>query len=287
VYDEAALEVCSARPALSILTWNIFMMPPWIHESPRNGPRAAAIGAALLEQDFDILCLQKAFDGNAREILAGALGARYPHRYGPANDGCSLKISSGVWVLSRHPLTEAREIQFDACSNVECFSRKGALSLRGVCAGGPFQLIATHLQGEEGARFTPEHQHVRDLQMVQLRDTLMGSLPVILCGDLGTPRFSDDGRGETDSYRQMLATFQASNGDEPRITLDDARTSNDLATGNTGRRNELDYILLRPGGRRASAARTRHVFRRAGWDAPPSARQDLSYRYAVGAVVSF
>src|ERR1051325_9171199 len=97
--DPVKFDACRIRGnrSFTILTWNVFMMPPWIHESPRNGPRAAAIAAALLERDFDILCLQKVFDGDARQILEGGLAAKYPYRFGPANDSCSLKINSGVW----------------------------------------------------------------------------------------------------------------------------------------------------------------------------------------------
>src|SRR5580765_8244645 len=59
--------------SFTILTWNVWMMPQWTGASPRNEPRAAAIAAALLEEDFDILCLQKVFDADARYILERSL----------------------------------------------------------------------------------------------------------------------------------------------------------------------------------------------------------------------
>ena len=167
-------------------------MPTWLGESPRNEPRAAALGAALLEHDFDVLCLQKAFDASARDVLQGVLGDRYPHRYGPANDSCSLKINSGVWILSRHPMTDYQELQFDECAGVECLSRKGAILVSGTCGTCPFRLIATHLQGEEGPRFTVGHQRIRDAQIAEIRDRLIlphlqASVPILVCGDFGTP----------------------------------------------------------------------------------------------------
>jgi hypothetical protein len=45
------------------------MMPWFTFQSPRNKDRAAAIAAELLKLDFDILCLEKAFDGGARDVL--------------------------------------------------------------------------------------------------------------------------------------------------------------------------------------------------------------------------
>src|SRR6185295_14569844 len=133
--DPRRFDACPTHRGLTVLTWNVFLMPKWIRESPCNDARARAIAAALLqpELDFDILCLQKVFDSAARKILEKALAERYPHRFGPANDSCSLKLNSGVWLLSRTPLTDYQEIQFSDCSSWECFSRKGAMLVSGTC----------------------------------------------------------------------------------------------------------------------------------------------------------
>jgi endonuclease/exonuclease/phosphatase family metal-dependent hydrolase len=290
--DPVRFDACRAGGpnTFRILTWNVFLMPECIDESPRNVPRAGAIAAALLEHDFDIVCLEKVFDAAAREVLEATLGPVYPHRFGPANDDPSLKINSGVLVLSRYPLTDYQTIQFDDCASFECFSRKGAILLSGSCAGTPFRLIATHLQGEEGTGFTASHQRVRDAQMAQIRDQLIlphleSSIPFLVCGDLGTPRFTDDGLQETASYAKMLRTFQAENGPEPRFTFSDSLLDNDMATDDTHRKNELDYILLAANGRPVTVQRELCVLRRVGWDVSPSVRADLSYRYAVGATV--
>ncbi len=281
-----------ARKSLRLLTWNVFMMPQWIRESPRNEPRAAAIAAALLEEDFDILCLEKVFDAGAQRALERALQAGYPHRYGPANGGGGVKLNSGVWVLSRQPLTDFCEMEFDDCSGIECLSRKGAVLLSGRCGPVPFRLVVTHLQGEEGARFTPKNERVRHRQMLAIRDELLApsrepGVPVLVCGDLGTPRFTEDGAGETACYREMLATLDAENGAPARITLDESPGGSELVSGGSGRKNELDYVLLQPNGARVTVDRTRRIFRRGGWDDRAPQRTDLSYRYAVEATVSF
>jgi endonuclease/exonuclease/phosphatase family metal-dependent hydrolase len=269
------------------------MMPEWISESPRNVPRAAAIAATLLDPalDFDILCLQKVFDTAARDVLEAELDARYPYRYGPANNSWSPKLNSGVWLLSRYPLTDYQEIEFGECDSWECFSRKGALLVSGTCGATPFRLITTHLQGEEGPTYTDKNQAIRDQQMREIRDRLITphlepNVPFIICGDFGTPRMADACGLETESYREMLATLGAENGGGLRITLDDSRLDNQLATSNTGRSNELDYIFLRTNGFDLTAERTRHIFKRDGWDTQYH-RTDLSYRYAVSAKLIF
>lgn len=287
----ARFNACPTQRSFSLLTWNIFMMPAWVSESPRNRPRAAAIAATLLEHDFDILCLQKVFDSGAKDILEAALAARYPYRHGPANAATVFKLSSGVWLLSRYPLTDYQEIQFDRCSSWECFSRKGALLVSGTCGATPFRLITTHLQGEEGPAFTPKNQAIRDQQLSEIRDQLITphlerNVPFIVCGDFGTPRMADACGVETESYREMLATLGVENGADLRITLDDSRLDNQLARDNTGRRNELDYVFLRRNECDVTVERTRHIFRRQGWD-PQYQRSDLSYRYGVSAKLTF
>jgi endonuclease/exonuclease/phosphatase family metal-dependent hydrolase len=197
-----------------------------------------------------------------------------------------------VWVLSRHPLTDYQTIEFGECDSWECFARKGALLLSGTCGATPFRLVASHLQGEEGESFTAENQAIRDRQMLEIRDRLLTphlepKVPFIVCGDLNTPRLYDSCHAaETPSYRKMLATFGVENGADVRITLAASKQENQLAMDDSGRHNELDYILLRSNGFEISAERTRHVFKRPGWD-PKDQRTDLSYRYAVSAKLTF
>jgi endonuclease/exonuclease/phosphatase family metal-dependent hydrolase len=270
----------SAR--LKVLTWNIWMMPRLTFQSPENCKRAAAIAVEVLKQDFDILCFEKAFDAAARHVLWNALRARYPNQYGPANNGPSLKVNSGVWILSRTPLTELGETQFRDCAGIECFSRKGAIMLHGDFRGHPFQIVATHLQGESGNQYTTAHQQIRDRQMAQIRDDLLArhpepGVPLILAGDFDTPR-------QSDGFQFMLETFGQPESQSVGVTFDDDCSHNDLAMSGKGRHDELDYILVRPNGAAVASIWARTIFRHAGWD---RRRQDLSYRYGVAASIEF
>jgi endonuclease/exonuclease/phosphatase family metal-dependent hydrolase len=273
-------------PSLTILTWNIWMMPSWTGTSPKNDQRASAVADQLAAQDIvDILVLVKAFDGSAREVIAKKLGARFPYRYGPLNDaGSPLKINGGVWVLSRSPLRFIRQIQFRDSGLVEGFSRKGAALFRGEVDGRAFQLIGTHLQGEEGPR--EQNQPIRDRQIAQIaRELIAGSadlaLPLFICGDLNTQRRDrTDPFVESPSYTSMIATFEAENSEEFLVTLDDRRVHNDLADYDTGRVAELDYVLVRRAGHAITGSWRDLILRQQGWDGP-NGRRDLSYRYAV------
>jgi endonuclease/exonuclease/phosphatase family metal-dependent hydrolase len=281
---------------LKILTWNIWMMPGFTFQSPQNRRRAAAIADELLKQDFDIICFEKAFDSHARDVLLKAMGKEYK-AYGPANDTPSLKINSGVWIFSRVPLTKLGETQFRDCAGFECASRKGAILLDGIFQGRKFQLVATHLQGESGDQYTASHQLIRDKQMTQIRDDLLArhpepGVPLIIAGDFDTPRFEPGTQPtagvtqpESDGYRFMIRTFGDPESRSVGVTFDDNCSDNDLAMSGKGRRDELDYILVRPDGVNLAPAWTRMIFRHPDWDGHN--RQDLSYRYGVAASIEF
>jgi endonuclease/exonuclease/phosphatase family metal-dependent hydrolase len=268
------------------------MMPAFSMVSPKNTLRARAIGAELLKHDAHILCLEKAFDGGAREVLRGILGARYPHRYGPVNkSGGLFKTNGGVWILSQLPLRDYHEIEFSDNDGVESFSRKGAMILTGSLGGSRFQVVGTHLQGDDGPFFDPDKQEVRDKQLHQLSCQLLArfatpTLPLFVCGDFCTPKYDPNRPAKLSAaYGRMLETLRVADGPGDRITLDDRRAYNDIADDNRGRQAELDYILVRSNGHAMRGTWERKVFRHDNWDG--AGHRDLSYRYAVTAAVTF
>ena len=306
-WEGARITVPAAPPAagveagpsvLRILSWNVWLMPPWTLTSPGNSDRAAAIAAALKPLDLDILCLQKMFDRDARAVLMDALIERYPYQYGPANVDCSFNLTSGVVVLSRIPLSGYRETTFKRAAGIERFSNKGAMLLAGRIGAHPFQLVSTHLQGDDVPAFVPEKQVIRNEQMAQINDELIKpyadpSMPLFLCGDLNTPRYGDPTRRdprhlvEGPDYRRMLALFGAENGPAYRITMDDARAHNDIAPDNQGRTEEFDYVLVRKGGADITGVWERLILRHPGWAGGGDRRQDLSYHWATKATFTF
>lgn len=268
---------------LKILTWNIWMMPSWLHLSPNNDARARAIAEELSKLDFDIIVFEKAFDGSARQILRDGL-KKYPHAYGPLNDH-PIKLNGGVYVLSRLPLTFVHEIEYrDYVLIPEGLSRKGAMLLSGYTDDGkPFEIIGTHLQGESGAG--NEHQAVRDKQIAQLASELVSKsdpkIPLFICGDFNTQRRDPSNPAvESPSYLRILQLFHAVNGHADRVTLDDS-SDNDLAEYNKGRKAELDYILVRPGEKALQGIWEVVHITHPGWEGPNGHKRDLSYRFGV------
>jgi hypothetical protein len=199
-------------------------------------------------------------------------------------------------VFSRFPLEVEGEIEFQDSNFIESFARKGAALLKGTFRGHPFRILAAHLQGEDDPRYTNANDNIRKDQLRQIRTELAYSkdgkpyfgescVPVFFCGDFGTARQSEaDPRAESEKFAYMTGIFGADDDGMNRITLDDNRWRNELANDDTGRTDQLDYILLRANGVNLDCAWTHVVLRSGQWDGTDG-RQDLSYRYAICATI--
>jgi endonuclease/exonuclease/phosphatase family metal-dependent hydrolase len=231
----------AARDTFRVLSWNIYMLPPLVKWTGKR-QRARAIADVLCAERYDVLVLQEAFHKGARRILLqNGLAQRYPYRYGPANSGgCSLKTSSGVWILSRHPLSKLGTTQFEAVATWDDkLARKGGLMVACNFRGLPIQILGTHLN----AGGPP---HIRLNQAMQLRDSLLQpharpGVPQLVCGDMNTAR------RDSALYIQLRNVLQARrplHRGPLQYTADSRR--NDLK--DAGQREVIDYIFIREQG---------------------------------------
>lgn len=223
---------------LKILSWNIYMLP-YISLINDNDQRAKIIADKLKDSDYKIIVFQEAFSSKCRKIIAEKLFASYPYQYGPANKNrFPFRTSSGLWVLSKFPLTKKSEIQFSICKGFDTVARKGAVIFEGCYNGSKFQLLATHLQAENS-------HSLRKRQCSEIKEHLLDpyynkDVPQFICGD-----FNID-MDDTHNYRQMLSTLDASNGEisgNTKVTYDEL--NNNLAYNPNGRKRVIDYVLVR------------------------------------------
>jgi len=225
---------------LKILSWNIYMLP-FISLFNSNDQRAKVIADKLNESDYQIIVFQEAFSLKCRHILAKKLLENYPYQYGPANKNrFPFKTNSGLWVVSKIPLTELDEFQFSVCKGFDAVARKGAVLFEGCFNGSRFQLLATHLQAE--------HSHaLRKRQCSEIKERLLDpyfrkDIPQFICGD-----FNID-MDDICNYRQMLQILDAKNGElsgNIKVTYDEL--NNNLAYNANGKRKIIDYVLVRNG----------------------------------------
>lgn len=222
---------------LKILSWNIYMLP-YFSLFNGNGRRAEVIGDQLISSDYQIIVFQEAFSSKCRAILQKKLAEKYPYRYGPANPTqWPHRTNSGLWVLSKVPLTQLGAIRFRLAKGIDMVAHKGAVLFEGKYNGSCFQLLATHLQADN----VPGVRQIQCREIHGLLEThSRPEVPQLLCGDFNVAM--SDGR----SYRQMLQTLDAQNGElsgQLKVTYDEI--NNNLAHKKGGSSEILDYILTR------------------------------------------
>lgn len=227
---------------LKILSWNIYMLPTIV---PKKGKRERAYSIVdnLKKSDFDIIVFQEAFLPAARKIISEGLRTLYPFTYGPANSGgFTIRVNSGVWVISKLPLKILNTTQFKDCTGNDCFARKGAMLLQGVWNGSPFQILGTHLQADG-------FDKIREKQMDQIYNELLAEnkkegVPQIICGDMNTEKEMNE------HYCKMLDCLDAQDGEISGIE----KCSYDGVNNNIARsfgvksKTNYDYILIRNNG---------------------------------------
>ena len=212
-----------ADGTLNLLTYNAglmrvaFLGVTFYQPAAYLEERFAALPEALLASGADIIALQEVFGRTRKETLAAAVRATY--RFAAWWDATSpVRLSSGLMVLSKWPITTARYARFAANPiDEKMFTRKGFLEVVIEPANQPrLRLFDFHMTagGNTAESAAPSTQAIRAKQIGQVLEA--AALPfegtTILLGDLNA------GPGASDkNYRQVLAagyadTFAAANG---------------------------------------------------------------------------
>ncbi len=223
---------------VTILSWNIAMLP--IFDFVHSGKdRATSIGDALQSKDYDIIVFQEAFSSIARRAIYQKLHTLYPYNYGPANANAALKINSGIWILSRIPLSIIREYKFSDCQGFDCISKKGAILLEGQCNDQTFQIIGTHLESDD-SDLSVRMAQLNELYNNIIRPFSNPDIPQIICGDFNTDREL------TEQYLNMLKILNCEDGNlsgDEKITF--GFPINKKVQKAIEKPRQLDYILTK------------------------------------------
>jgi len=224
--------------SLKILSWNIYMLP-YVSLFNHNAGRARVIADKLHDSEYHIIVFQEAFSLKCRHILAKRLSKEYPYQYGPANK-CLMpfRTNSGLWVISKIPLTRLDKIRFSLNKGYDNIARKGAILFQGDFQGAQFQLLTTHLQADNS-------HHIRERQCSEIKEYLLNQyfnpgIPQLICGD-----FNID-MDDLVNYQIMLNTLEAMNGEisgDVQFTFDEI--DNTMARTVLGKKRVIDYILVR------------------------------------------
>jgi len=154
--------------AVRLLTWNVYQRPSWVaafHDDPSLPPQTARLDGILGFLDgtsFDVICVQEAFSHAARR----ALSARYRHVYALLRAPDSIRLHSGLMILSRHPIVHRDGAVFRGAlgggREVDRWVDKGVMHAEMLLPDGPLHVFNTHLQAQ------PANADVRRAQIDQL-----------------------------------------------------------------------------------------------------------------------
>lgn len=266
------------NPPLKVLSYNIHMLPPLAKFTGKQR-RAKRIGHLFKDSDFDIIVFQEAFHGAARRKIWRRMKENFPYALGPANKRWySLKTNSGIWIISKIPLTQLAELDFDYCEGIDCWSRKGALLAEGEFRGQPFQILGTHLEaGGEREMKVSQYKELSELFKQYHKD----GVPQIAAGDFNTKKFQD-----TTWYNQLVRILDMKDGpllSEQQFTSDSYINDIKIQRGDKKKQSVIDFIFYGHNG--VNATINRYV-RMPRWQWSKH-RQDLSDHFAVEAQILF
>jgi endonuclease/exonuclease/phosphatase family metal-dependent hydrolase len=240
--------------------------------------RVIYIAEQLNTSNYDVIVFQEAFDRKARYNLSKQIRKQFPYQEGPANAKPSfLRMNSGVWIVSKHPMKFVDEIIYKKACGVDKVARKGALLVDISKNNRTYQIAGTHMQAGNSVK----KNNVRISQLLQLKEELLekneiDGVPQIICGDFNTPK-SDCKHYEliTDSLKVTDGPFESS----LQYTYDTHK--NELATG-SNYQEVLDYIFVKENKRKLQFSRRKVVAFNAKWH---KSRKSLSDHFAVELVL--
>ena len=211
---------------IKVLTWNVQMLPSkWSFLSKelqkKQLLRTQWILSYIKQNDFDILFFQEAFDAHFLKVLSDSLAAQYPYRIAP-HQGSGIKLSNGLWTLSKFPITDLAHITYEAKSYPDLFAAKGAQLLCAEVQSQKIYFINTHLQADDAKS---KHASIRQRQLVQIKEQLIApfihtSDALICTGDYNIAAASEEHRHLKDilglhdiiaDFKMQLPTFSSQN----------------------------------------------------------------------------
>lgn len=272
----AQSEPLAQTQRVSILSWNIYMLPGFLGTGKLQ--RSEALGNVLSASEYDVIVFQEAFYAPARRKIRNLLKAQYPFEAGPANaKRFSLRTNSGLWIFSKFPIVHQQEIMFETRYGVDALSRKGALLVELDVRGQRMQVIATHLQNAGQA--TLRQSQCEELFQRLLQPSQKPGVPQIICGDFNIDRYSAN-----ETYQQMLDILHAKDADVETGAFSYDRVANDLDVEPGTKRELIDFILTRENA--SNVQRVKHAIKifKQRWH---SNHQDLSDHYAIETKIEF
>jgi endonuclease/exonuclease/phosphatase family metal-dependent hydrolase len=172
---------------LRVASWNV-----WGRYGPWEG-RQPIIAANLRAIDADVICLQEAWEDDARSQpaeLASALGMTYVYERGfMMNGGWSGNAVLSRWPIARHEVDEL-PMEGGGAVDTDVGERRLIVSTEIEGPRGAVQVFCTHLS------WRADWSGVRQAQVRKVCEVIRSqtprTFPAVLCGDLNAEPTSDE-----------------------------------------------------------------------------------------------
>ena len=146
--------------SLRVLSLNVEMFS-WKFNLDNSATRSDSIIRKILEDDYDIVCLQQLFDRNARDKFIKLLNIRYPYLNIDENYGSYLVGSnSGLSIFSKFPINEKYQHSFSNYGGSDHLSKKGIMGIQITFQEKPLYIYNTHLQSGSSDEFKSSYSSI-------------------------------------------------------------------------------------------------------------------------------
>lgn len=139
---------------VSVLNYNVMMLPKWLYLDHQQFYRAEQIPSALSRtgQFWDVVVFNEAFWADSRtKLLQGMFITGYFFSSEVVgNKGGGVSSNGGVVIVSRWPILEQEEIIYSTCVGSDCLANKGAMYVKINKGGRICHIFGTHLQSDSG-----------------------------------------------------------------------------------------------------------------------------------------
>jgi exonuclease III len=156
----------------------------------------------LLKSPSDIVTLCEVWADSSKEKIITGLLSKFPYSYFSRAKKDSVKISSGLLILSKLKITESSFTQFNNLVGSDDWSQKGFIKTKLMDSSNtPIYVITTHTQSGNSS----EEVHARWLNLQQIFDTIK-----TVGIDLNTPIFVTGDMNVNGEYKGGVATNEYS-----------------------------------------------------------------------------
>ena len=238
---------------IKIVSWNIKMVPKALglftkSARKKQKDRAPRIIQYLNNANFDIVILQELFDQSITKKFCEDLNINYPYILSPIKEGVSVKMTSGVMILSKYPYELIAHEIFNVSKKTDNSAQKACSLIKVDINGKKILLGGTHLDSR--------NEESRILQSKMIKEKIISpfindTVPMFLAGDFNVKKMSAN-------YDSMSTLFGLENyplNDDRPYTFDEFNSWNEkgykawidfIFYQKTKKIEVLDQYILRP-----------------------------------------